>query len=84
MALISKPRNSVSGEVITCAYPDFAKHFGFFLPLAGITTVGEIAHNPIDIKATGRLNKLYVELLKDNEDWGTDARRPSSTISWRG
>jgi len=64
-----------SGEVIACAYPDFAKHFGFFLPLAGISAVREIAHNPIDIKATGRLNKLYVELLKDNEDWGTDARR---------
>ncbi len=65
-----------TGEVIASAYPDFAKHFGFFLPLAGISTVPEIAHNPIDIKATGRLNKLYVELLKDNEDWGTDARRP--------
>jgi hypothetical protein len=64
-----------SGEVITCAYPEFAKHFGFFLPLAGITTVRQITNNPIDIKATGRLNKLYVELLKDNEDWGTDARR---------
>jgi hypothetical protein len=65
----------VSGEVIACNYFDFANHFGFFLPLAGISTVRQIANNPIDIKATGRLNKLYVELLKDNEDWGTDARR---------
>jgi len=65
-----------SGDTVASAYPDFAKHFGFFLPLAGISTVRQIAHNPIDIKATGRLNKLYVELLKDNEDWGTDARRP--------
>jgi hypothetical protein len=64
-----------SGEVVACAYPDFARHFGFFLPLAGISTVRQIANNPIDIKATGRLNKLYVELLKDNEDWGTEARR---------
>jgi hypothetical protein len=64
-----------SGETIACTYGDFARHFGFFLPLAGISTVRQITNNPIDIKATGRLNKLYVELLKDNEDWGTDARR---------
>ena len=63
-----------SGEPVACAYPEFAEHFGFFLPLAGISTVRQITNNPIDIKATGRLNKLYVELLKDNEDWGTDAR----------
>ena len=64
-----------SGDVVACAYRDFANHFGFFLPLAGISTVRQIANNPIDIKATGRLNRLYVELLKDNEDWGNDARR---------
>jgi hypothetical protein len=64
-----------SGETIACAYPDFAQHFGFFLPLAGISTVRQITNNPIDIKATGRLNKLYIELLKDNEDWATEARR---------
>jgi len=64
-----------SGETVACSYVDFANHFGFFLPLAGISTVRAIKNNPIDIKATGRLNKLYVELLKDNPDWATDARR---------
>lgn len=64
-----------SGETIACDYPDFAQHFGFFLPLAGISTVKEIKDNPIDIRATGRLNKLYVELLKENPDWATEARR---------
>lgn len=64
-----------SGETVACGYPDFAEHFGFFLPLAGISTVRAIKNNPIDIKATGRLNKLYVELLKDNPDWSTEARR---------
>jgi hypothetical protein len=64
-----------SGETIACAYGDFARHFGFFLPLADVSTVQQITNNPIDIKATGRLNKLYVELLKDNEDWGTGVRR---------
>ncbi len=60
---------------IACAYPDFHDHFGFFLPLAGITTVKQIRESAFDIKATGRLNRLYVELLKDNPEWGTDARR---------
>lgn len=62
-------------DVIACAYADLPRHFGMFLPLAGISTVKEIKNNPIDVKATGRLNKLYVELLKDNPDWATEERR---------
>ncbi|MDA8328733.1 MAG: lactate dehydrogenase [Betaproteobacteria bacterium] len=60
-----------SGETIACAYPDFPNHFGFFLPLAGISTIKEIKDNAIDIRATGRLNKLYVELLRENPNWVT-------------
>lgn len=59
------------GGTIACAYSDFHEHFGFFLPLAGITTVAQIRESSFDIKATGRLNKLYVELLKDNPEWGS-------------
>ena len=65
----------LSGETIACAYPDFPNHFGFFLPLAGISTIKEIKDNPIDVRATGRLNKLYVELLRENPDWAKDERR---------
>ena len=68
--------NMISGETIACAYRDFPDHFGFFLPLAGITTVRQISENAFDIRATSRLNRLYVELLKDNPDWGTADRRP--------
>ena len=64
-----------SGETVACAYKDFPDHFGFFLPLAGITTVRQISENSFDIRATSRLNRLYVELLKDNSEWGTSARR---------
>jgi hypothetical protein len=64
-----------SGETIAGTYPTFPNHFGFFLPLAGISTIQEIKDNPIDIRATGRLNKLYVELQRENPDWATDARR---------
>jgi hypothetical protein len=60
---------------VACAYKDFPDHFGFFLPLAGITTVRQISENSFDIRATSRLNRLYVELLKDNPEWGTSARR---------
>jgi len=65
-----------SGETVACAFKDFPDHFGFFLPLAGITTVRQISENAFDIRATSRLNRLYVELLRDNPDWGTAARRP--------
>ncbi len=64
-----------SGETVACAYADFPNHFGFFLQLAGITPVKQIRDSSIDIRATGRLNRLYVELLKDNPDWGTEKRR---------
>ncbi|OAJ70510.1 lactate dehydrogenase [Methylobacillus sp. MM3] len=66
----------ISGETITCAYSDFPNHFGFFLPLAGISTIQEIKENPVDVRATGRLNKLYVELLRKNPDWAREERRP--------
>lgn len=65
-----------SGETISVDYKDFPEKFGFFLPLAGISTVKQVKESSFDIKATGRLNKLYVELLKDNPDWGTADRRP--------
>jgi hypothetical protein len=60
-----------SGETVACAYADFPDHFGFFLPLAGITTVKQVRESSFDIRATSRLNRLYVELPKDNPEWGT-------------
>ncbi len=67
--------NLTNGETVACAYKDFPDHFGFFLPLAGITTVRQIAENSFDIRATSRLNRLYVELLRDNPAWGEAERR---------
>lgn len=60
---------------IVCEFKYFPDHFGFFLPLAGISTVKAIRENSIDIKATGRLNRLYIQLLKDNPEWGKADRR---------
>jgi hypothetical protein len=63
-----------SGETVACAYKDFPDHFAFFLALAGISTVRQIVENSFDIRATSRLNRLYVELRKDNPDWETASR----------
>jgi hypothetical protein len=65
-----------TGETIACDYPQFPDHFGLFLPLAGISTIKEVKDNPIDVRATGRLNKLYIELLRENPAWATFERRP--------
>nr|WP_315464908.1 DNA methyltransferase [uncultured Rhodoferax sp.] len=65
-----------SDELVVCDFEDFPNHFGLFLPLAGISTIREIKENPIDVRATGRLNKLYVQLLRENPDWATEKRRP--------
>jgi hypothetical protein len=66
----------INGESVACTYADFPNHFGAFLALAGITTVKQIRENSFDIRATSKLNKLYVELLKENPDWATAERRP--------
>jgi hypothetical protein len=64
-----------TGETRVCTFQNFPNHFGFFLPLAGISTVKQIRESSFDIRATSRLNRLYIELLKDNPEWGTAERR---------
>ena len=66
-----------SGMPLACAFEELHEHFGFLLPLAGISVNPEIQNNPIDIKATGRLDKLYVELLQDdrNAEWANEPNR---------
>ncbi|MDE2928136.1 MAG: lactate dehydrogenase [Acidobacteriota bacterium] len=64
-----------SGDILVCDHSDLPDHFGFFLPLAGITTVKQIRESAFDIRATGRLNRLYVELLKENPEWEAPDRR---------
>ena len=64
-----------TGETRACAFKDFPDQFGFFLSLAGISTVKQIRESSFDIRATSRLNRLYIELLKDNPEWGTADRR---------
>ncbi|UDL94087.1 lactate dehydrogenase [Lichenihabitans sp. PAMC28606] len=65
-----------SGETVACDYSAFPDHFGFFLPLAGITTVPQLRESSFDIRATSRLNRLYRTLLEENPDWDAAERRP--------
>jgi hypothetical protein len=43
--------------------------FDFFLPLAGIERYQGVPENPADIKATGRVAKLYDAILEANPQW---------------
>jgi hypothetical protein len=64
-----------TSETVACKYEEFPDHFGFFLSLAGISTVQQIRDNPIDVRATSRLNQLYAELLRENPDWESEDGR---------
>jgi len=65
----------IDGETLACEYGRFPDRFTFFLPLAGISTVRQIDESAFDIRATSRLNRLYLELLKTNPDWDKNDRR---------
>lgn len=64
-----------SGEIVMSDYANFGDNFWFFLPLAGISSVKQLKESQIDIKATRLLNRFYIQLLKDNPDWGTGEKR---------
>jgi hypothetical protein len=52
-------------ETVACDYPKFPDHFGFFLPLAGITTVKQIRENAFDIRAMNtKLAERAAEKIK--------------------
>lgn len=59
-----------TGDVIACAYADLPNHFVFFWPLAGLSKTKQLSESEFDVRATLRLNKLYVTLRSDNPDWG--------------
>ena len=67
---------TATGDFRSFPLPELDRHFGFFLALAGISAVRQIKDNPIDVKAVGRLNKLYLELLRENPEWAKEAKRP--------
>ncbi|WP_216597807.1 type IIL restriction-modification enzyme MmeI [Ruegeria sp. HKCCD6428] len=51
-----------SGEVVACEFKDFPDHFGFFLPLAGISTIKQIRESAFVFRATSRLTRSFWSL----------------------
>lgn len=64
-----------SGDTLHCSFNELGDHFGFFLPAAGKERYRAVEENPVDVKATGKLARLYDALTKANPDWGSDDRR---------
>ncbi|MGI1662376.1 class I SAM-dependent DNA methyltransferase [Palleronia sp. KMU-117] len=64
-----------SGDTLHCRFDEIGDHFGFFLPAAGKERYRAVEENPIDVKATGKLARLYDALIKANPDWATETRR---------
>jgi hypothetical protein len=62
-------RDIKADQTIDIAFDKLNDAFDFFLPLAGIERYEGVAENPADIKATGRLAKLYDAILEANADW---------------
>lgn len=65
----------VSGDSLHIKFADLHHHFGFFLPAAGMSRYKAAEENEVDVKAAGRLAKLYDALLKKNPEWKTPERR---------
>lgn len=64
-----------SGDTLHCTYHEMGEHFGCFLPAAGKERYRAVEENPIDVKATGKLARLFDALTRANPDWSSDARR---------
>lgn len=64
-----------SGETRHFNFTELHHHFGFFLPAAGMSRYKAAEENEVDVKAAGKLAKLYDALLKKNPDWRTEERR---------
>jgi hypothetical protein len=62
-------RDTKTDRNLDIAFGKLNDAFDFFLPLAGIERYEAVAENPADIKATGRLAKLYDAILEANPDW---------------
>lgn len=64
-----------SGDTLHCRFDEIGDNFGFFLPAAGKERYEAAEENPIDVKVTAKLAKLYDALVRKNPDWASDAHR---------
>jgi len=54
-------------DSLDISFIDLAKHFDFFLPLAGMEKAQFKSENPADVKAAEKMAKLYDEIKKNNQ-----------------
>ena len=73
-------RDAKTSALLDIEYGQLNDSFDFFLPLAGIERYEGIAESEADIKATGRLAKLYDAILESNPDWRDPARAHSLNL----
>lgn len=73
-------RDAKTGALLDIEHGKLNDSFDFFLPLAGIERYEGIAESEADIKATGRLAKLYDAILESNPDWRDPARAHSLNL----
>lgn len=64
-----------SGETRHFLFSELGLNFGFLLPAAGKDRYKPAEENPVDVKAAGKLAKLYDTLMRVNPEWATDERR---------
>ncbi|MFK5979537.1 MAG: N-6 DNA methylase [Rhizobiaceae bacterium] len=67
-------RDLKTGETLFCDFTELADKFGFFLPISGFDRYTAADENPVDIKATGKLEKFYDAIKRENPDWATQER----------
>jgi hypothetical protein len=61
LALDTKTKDTIDISIL-----DLAKHFDFFLPLAGMEKAQHQDENPADVKAAEKMARLYEQISKDN------------------
>ena len=55
-------------DKLNIPFEELPKHYDFFLPWAGMEKAQVMHENPADVKAAGRMAKLFDEIKKDNPD----------------
>ncbi len=63
-----------SGDILYGPLSDLRDRFGFFLPAAGKERYSAAEENPVDVKVSGKLAKLYDALIRKNPGWAAEDR----------
>jgi hypothetical protein len=68
-------RDTKADETLHIAFDKLTDRFDFFLPLAGFESYAGVKENQADVKASGKLSKLYDEIVAQNPGWTAPEKR---------